>query len=114
MEINQKISNQSPGSDAVAGSPIIFERSIRTEVIAQSGQTVVLGGLISENQTVNDTSVPFFSSIPLVGKLFDSTNDTKDKTELVVLVTPKIIESNDEWDSIRAKFSKQLTELTFK
>lgn len=111
MEIAQKISNQSIGDDSVAGSPIIFERNIKTEVIAESGQTIVLGGLISDQRTVNDTSVPFFSSIPLIGKLFDTKSDTKDKTELVVLVTPKIIESSDEWDAIKAKFSASLSEL---
>ena len=53
---------------------------------------------------MSDTSVPFFSSIPLIGKLFDTNSDSKDKTELVVLVTPRVIESSDEWDDIKAKF----------
>ncbi|SFC52294.1 secretin N-terminal domain-containing protein [Pseudoalteromonas denitrificans] len=111
MEIAQKISNQVKGDSSVAGSPIIFERSISTEVIAQSGQTIILGGLISENRTINDTSVPFFSSIPIVGKLFDSTEDTDDKTELVVLVTPKVIESVEEWENIKLKFSSAFKKL---
>lgn len=111
MEIDQKISNQATGDDSVAGSPVIFERSIGTEVVAESGQTIVLGGLISENRTLNDTSVPFFSSIPLIGHLFDSTSDQGDKTELVVLVTPKVIESTSEWDSIKASFYQEYQEL---
>ena len=104
MEIKQKISSQAEADQSVAGSPVIFERSIGTEVIAESGQTIVLGGLMSENSSVSDTSVPFFSSIPLIGKLFDTNSDSKDKTELVVLVTPRVIESSDEWDDIKAKF----------
>ncbi|WDE13272.1 type II secretion system protein GspD [Thalassomonas haliotis] len=111
MEINQKISNQATGSSSVENSPIIFERTIETEVIAESGQTIVLGGLMSENRTINDTSVPFFSDLPFVGKLFDSKNDTKDKTELVVLVTPRIIESSDEWEDIKARFSGIMADL---
>jgi len=111
MEIEQKISNQTPGDESVAGSPIIFERSLSTEVVAESGQTIILGGLISETTSVNDRSVPFFSSLPFIGKLFDSTSDTKDKTELVVLVTPKVIESTDEWTEIKANFSTNLTNL---
>ncbi|MFD2168193.1 type II secretion system protein GspD [Thalassotalea euphylliae] len=113
MDINQKISNQSPGTDAVAGSPIVFERSIKTEVIAESGQTVVLGGLISDNKSFNDTSVPFFSSIPLIGNLFDSKNDTLTKTELVVLVTPRVIESGDEWEHVKSKFLSSLKAINF-
>jgi general secretion pathway protein D len=105
MQISQSISNSSPGNDAVAGSPIFSQRSIKTEVIAESGQTIVLGGLITDNNSANDTSVPFFSSLPLIGNLFNSTNESKDKTELIVLVTPKIIESSDEWDEIKSKLS---------
>jgi general secretion pathway protein D len=105
MQISQSISNSSPGNDAVAGSPIFSQRSINTEVIAESGQTIVLGGLITDNNSATDTSVPFFSSLPLIGNLFNSTNESKDKTELIVLVTPKIIESSDEWDEIKAKLS---------
>ncbi|PHS21106.1 MAG: hypothetical protein COA85_13405 [Robiginitomaculum sp.] len=111
MEIDQKISNQAKGGSSVAGSPIIFERSISTEAVAESGQTIVLGGLISENRTINDNSVPFFSSIPLIGRLFDSTDDTKDKTELVVLVTPRVIESPQEWDDIKAKLAATFSEV---
>ncbi|MCJ8294470.1 MAG: general secretion pathway protein GspD [Colwellia sp.] len=111
MEISQKISNQAPGDDSVAGSPIIFERTITTEVIAESGQTIVLGGLISDNRTRGNTSVPFFSSLPLIGEFFNTKSDSKDKTELVVLVTPRIIESNDEWQEIKAKLSASFTQL---
>lgn len=112
MEIEQKISNQTAGDESVAGSPIIFERGISTEVVAESGQTIVLGGLISENRTKNKRSVPFFSSIPFLGNLFNAEDDTKNKTELVVLVTPRIIESSDEWEEVKAKFTAQFDSLS--
>ena len=112
MDVVQQISNQQEADESVAGSPIIFERKISTEVIAESGQTIVLGGLISENSSYGKTSVPFFSSIPVIGNLFDGRNDSSDKTELVVLVTHRIIESNDEWDEIRGKFSNVLQRLS--
>lgn len=111
MEINQRISNQATGDATVAGSPIIFERSISTEAVAESGQTIVLGGLISENRTLSDRSVPFFSSIPLIGGLFDGQEDSQDKTELVVLMTPKIIESSEEWQDIKSKLESQFKQL---
>jgi general secretion pathway protein D len=112
MEIDQKISDQADSNESVGGSPIFFERSINTEVVAQSGQTIVLGGLISNKKTVNERNVPFFSSIPLIGGLFEGTSNSKVKTELVVLVTPRIIESSDEWQEIKAKFSSTLSEIT--
>jgi general secretion pathway protein D len=108
MEIAQKISNQAPGDASVAGSPTIFERTFKTEVVADSGQTIVLGGLISTDRTINDRSVPGFSSIPLLGKLFDSVEDTETKTELVVMVTPKVLDSGEEWDLIKSQLEQQL------
>lgn len=110
MEIAQEISNQADGTGA-EGNPIVFERSLQTEVIAADGQTIMLGGLISENSTLGDKTVPFFSTIPLFGKLFDSTNNNKTKTELVVLVTPRIIGSTAEWESVYEQFKQGLNEL---
>lgn len=110
MEISQKISNQADAAGA-QGNPIIFERSLQTEVIAGNGQTIMLGGLISENSTLGDRRVPFFSSIPLFGRLFDGTSNNTAKTELVVLVTPRIVDSTAEWESIYQQFKQGLTEL---
>ena len=110
MEITQKISNQASSSGA-EGNPIIFERSLKTEVIAGNGQTIMLGGLISENSTLSDRRVPFFSSIPLLGRLFDGTDNNTNKTELVVLVTPRIIDSTAEWEQIYSQFKQGMSEL---
>ncbi|WP_206008472.1 secretin N-terminal domain-containing protein [Pseudoalteromonas sp. SA25] len=110
MEITQSISNQASSSGA-EGNPIIFERSLQTEVIAGNGQTIMLGGLISENSTLSDRSVPFFSTIPLIGSLFDGTDNNTNKTELVVLVTPRIVNSTAEWESAYNQFKMSLTEL---
>lgn len=110
MQITQSISNQASSSGA-EGNPIIFERSLQTEVIAGNGQTIMLGGLISENSTLSDRSVPFFSSIPLLGRLFNGTDNNTNKTELVVLVTPRIVGSTAEWDGIYQQFKQGLSEL---
>ncbi|MFT5529045.1 MAG: general secretion pathway protein D [Alteromonadaceae bacterium] len=110
MEITQKISNQANSSGA-EGNPIIFERSLKTEVIAGNGQTIMLGGLISENSTLSDRRVPFFSSIPLLGRLFNGTDNNSNKTELVVLVTPRIVGSTAEWESIYNQFKQGMSEL---
>lgn len=110
MEISQEISTQSEGTGA-EGNPIVFERTLQTEVIAANGQTIMLGGLISENSTLGDRRVPFFSSIPIFGKLFDSTNNNSTKTELVVLVTPRIIGNTAEWESVYDQFKQGLSEL---
>ncbi|BBN80382.1 hypothetical protein PA25_03670 [Pseudoalteromonas sp. A25] len=104
MEISQRISSTSPTSSELEGAPIVAERTIETEVVAESGQTVVLGGLMRENNSINDRRVPGFSSIPILGKLFDSTETGNDKVELIVMVTPKIIESAETWKAVKKEF----------
>jgi len=112
MVIDQKISNQLEVGSTVAGSPSVFERSIRTEVIAESGQTIVLGGLISESTSLKDTKVPILGDLPLIGKLFQAETNSGDKTELVVFVTPRVIESSVEWDDIMSSFRKKLSQIS--
>ena len=108
MTIEQNISNISPDGVDISGSPSIFERKISTEVVAGDGQTVLLGGLISENKSTNANAIPFFGSLPIVGHLFRSDSDSSDKTELVILVTPRIISNVSEWDRIQQSFVKGL------
>jgi len=111
LEIDQQISNTSDSGPSLSGSPSIFERSITTEVIAQSGQTVLLGGLISENASENRTEVPGFARIPGLGRLFQGRSDSTEKTELVIFITPRVIDTVDQWTEIRARISEGLTSL---
>lgn len=111
MTIDQSISNTVDGGVSVQGSPSIFERTLSTEVVADSGQTVVLGGLISENTTNSEATVPGLGRIPVIGHLFRSDSESTDKTELVVLVTPRIIERSDQWDSLKEQFKSQFERL---
>ncbi|MEE2001509.1 secretin N-terminal domain-containing protein [Alkalimonas sp. MEB108] len=111
LEIDQSISNTSSGGPQVAGSPSIFERSIKTEVLAQSGQTVLLGGLISESNTDGNSHVPGISRVPLFGQLFKGAEQRREKTELVIFITPRVIDTVDEWQLIRQTVSEGLTSI---
>lgn len=110
LEINQKISNTTDGG-TLAGSPAIFERSLQTEVLAQSGQTIMLGGLISENTNKSTSKVPFFGDLPGIGALFRSQKDSVTKTELVILITPRVIDQPEHWQQIRQKMDTGLQNL---
>ena len=101
MEISQSISNTVPGASNVDGAPIFFERSVTTEVVARSGESILLAGLISERQNDTSASVPGFAQIPGLGWLFRSDSKGKERTELVVLITPRVIEDPREWNEIR-------------
>ena len=113
MEVDQSISNSVPSSSGASGNPDIFERSLSTEVVARSGQTVILGGLISSNYSQGDSSAPGLGSIPLLGNLFKSASDNQDRTELVMLITPRLIEDLDQWQVIMSDFQQGLKYLYF-
>jgi len=96
LKINQTVSNAQKNTTSDISSPIIFNRSLNTEVILKSGETVILGGLITEDKSRDETKIPFLADIPVLGKLFSTSGDSIDKTELVILVKPTIISNNSD------------------
>jgi general secretion pathway protein D len=92
LEINQEVSEAS--SDAFAsGNVSILQRTVESSVAVQSGETIVLGGLIRESKTSTVTGVPILSKIPLLGKLFSRTVEGVARTELVITITPRVLNS---------------------
>lgn len=94
LEISQEVSL--PGAEPAVGgggNVAIAQRTINSSVIVQSGQTVVLGGLILETTTEGRSGIPFLMDIPLLGKLFSSTSKDTFRTELIVTVTPRVVEN---------------------
>lgn len=104
MEISQTISNSVPGSSGAAGNPDIFERAIETEVISKSGQTILLGGLISEDSNEGENGIPLIRKLPLIGSLASGTSRSKQRTELVMLITPRVISDTSEIEDIKSAF----------
>ena len=102
LEINQEVSEASASGGE---NPLILNRTMDTEVVAASGQTVVIGGLIKESEGRTNSKVPFLGDIPLLKYLFTSTDQGQERTELVVMITPHIIRSTQQIEDIhRAVF----------
>lgn len=96
LDLSQEVSQALPlGDNATGGSPTISNRSIQTSLSLKDGQTVVLGGLISNNDTHSDSGVPLLKDVPVLGNLFKSKDKKKSKTELVLVIVPYIVESDD-------------------
>ncbi len=110
MDIDQDVSN--PGAQpGPTGNVPISKRTIQTQVAVQSGQTVLLGGLIKQNDLVSDSGVPLLSRIPLLGKLFGSTSRSSDRTELLVLITPHVIRNSQEAARITREYQDRFESL---
>lgn len=88
LQINQ----DRPSSKMVLGMPTISTRQITTNILVKSGQTRVLGGIYEINNEVGERRLPYINRIPLLGWLFKQRSSQKNKRELLIFVTPKIIE----------------------
>jgi general secretion pathway protein D len=106
LDLSQEVS--SVGADGVGGSPIFLTRKIDTSVVVAHGQTLALGGMMSDNDSTAETKVPILGDIPLIGNIFKYTSKSKQKTELLILVTPTILISTDDAAKVTDELKKQL------
>jgi general secretion pathway protein D len=111
MQIAQTITDNVPGGSSIQGAPTFFDRAISTEVVARSGQTVLLGGLISDSRTDNSSGLPLIGKIPGLGWLFNSVTKQHDRTELVIMITPRVVETPDEWDMLKGGLERAFEQL---
>ena len=92
LEIEQEISSIAPTSQGVNAVDLITnKRSIKSTILAENGQVIVLGGLIQDDVTQADSKVPLLGDIPLLGQLFRSTKETRIKRNLMVFLRPTVI-----------------------
>ena len=73
-------------------APSIDTREVQSQLLVDNGQTVVLGGIYETEKTNQVTRVPFFSDLPFIGNLFKSSREVDDRSELLIFVTPKILQ----------------------
>ncbi len=88
QEVNDAVANTTSGID----SPEFTTRLIETEVVAPHGATVLLGGIIDTQETVRVDRIPVLGELPVVGPLFSMNRDMVDRTELIITITPTIID----------------------
>ena len=93
LDIAQEISDVVPTTTSGIDSPTIQQRKLSTTVAVRDGETIALGGLIRERNSKSRSGVPLLSKIPALGALFRSTNDAQGRTELIMLITPRVLDS---------------------
>lgn len=91
LDVTQEVSSVRPNNTSGIDSPTIQQLRFTSTVAARSGATIALGGLIQESETSASTGVPGLSRIPGIGAAFRSRNDTVQRSELVIFLTPRII-----------------------
>lgn len=105
LELKQEVSE--PGA-IVGDQPPIFKREVDTVVTANSGQTILIGGLITHNQSESVTKVPWLGDIPYLGALFRTTSESDRSTELIILITPHLIKDQYDAEELTQSFRDRL------
>jgi type II secretory pathway component GspD/PulD (secretin) len=105
MKIGPQISSQSGTLETPQGSeiPLVNSTKVETEVIARNGETIIIGGLRKDDIIRTEKSVPYLSDIPILGNLFSNDSNEEQNTEIVILLTPHIVNSDEDMIDLEKK-----------
>ncbi|GGF23595.1 type II secretion system protein GspD [Aliidongia dinghuensis] len=109
LDISQEVSTPSNTTTSTIGSPTISERKVTSRVVIQDGQTVGLAGLIRDDTSEGNSGIPWLKDIPILGSLLSTQDNNRQRTELLVLITPHVIHDQRDaralTDDLRANLS---------
>ncbi|MDR1007553.1 MAG: type II secretion system secretin GspD [Campylobacteraceae bacterium] len=107
LQIEAKVEDVIDGSGSGSSMPTTTKREVTTRAIVKHGESVIVGGLIRNKKTENDSKIPLLGDIPLIGRLFTHKANIDDQLNIVIVLTPYIVESSDNLSALRS----QLVEL---
>ena len=108
MQIRQEVSQVASATTGGIQSPTFSTRESETTVVVQSGETIVIGGIIDDTVDRSRTGIPFLMDIPVVGRAFRVESDTVRRTELIVLLTPHVVRDRQESRNATEAFKSRL------
>ncbi len=108
LEIEQEVSSVANTTTSGIDSPTISQRKITTTVVVNDGTTLALGGLIQEGNTVTRNQVPGAGDIPILGNIFRSRDDRISRTELLILITPRVVRDGAEARAVTEELRDRL------
>jgi general secretion pathway protein D len=108
LDISQEVSDVATTSSSSIDSPTFSERKVRSHVVVQDGQTIGLAGLISDNVSRGNAGIPYLKDIPVVGSLFGTQTNTRMRTELLILITPHVLQDQRDARSLTQDMREKL------
>ena len=111
LDIDQSVTDVGP-VDAATRQRSFLERNVSSRVAIRSGDSVVLGGLIRDNETEGKSGVPLLMDIPLVGALFSTTTQASTRTELLIFITPRVMEGDEDLRDLNREMRSRMRGLT--
>ena len=110
LKISQQVT-QVIKEESTTGLPTTLKRTAKTTVVIKDKKTIVIGGLVGDSTEVSTSKVPLLGDIPLLGWLFKSTSRSREKTNLYVFLTPRIIRNQVDWSNITKDKKESLGEI---
>jgi general secretion pathway protein D len=111
MDISQEVSDVASTNTSTLDSPTITQRKIDSTIAVQDNETIALGGLIKDSKTRGSSGLPFLSEIPVLGGLFGTKDNKHDRTELIVLITPHVVDNLQKARAVTAELQRKLPAL---
>ena len=111
MEVEQEVSQVPAANNSDPLTPRIRNRKIKSTVAVNSGDTIILGGLIQKNHDKSESGVPFLSEAPVIGSLFGTKSNSQGRTELIVLITPRAVRNSTAARQVTETFRQRLQQL---
>jgi general secretion pathway protein D len=108
MEISQEVSDVASTNTSTLDSPTITQRKIDSTIAVQDNETIALGGLIKNSTTRGSSGLPYLSELPVVGGLFGTKNNKVERTELIVLITPHVIDNLQKARAVTEELRRKL------
>jgi len=107
LDIDQSITDVGP-VDAATGQRSFLERNVSSRVAIRSGESVVLGGLIRDNESEGRSGIPLLMDIPGLGALFSTTNNVSSRTELLIFISPRVLEGVDDLRALNTEMRDRM------
>ena len=108
MDVNQSVSDVLNTTTSTIDSPTFRQRRLTSTISVKSGESILLGGLIQQQDNRSNSGIPFLHELPGIGAFFGTRNNTAGRTELIMLMTPRVIANSEQSRDITGRIERQL------
>ena len=111
LDIEQEVSSVVQTTSSSINSPTIQQRKVQTTVVVNNGEVLALGGMIQDSHSKTSSQIPILGSLPLIGGAFANKDNTVNKTELLVLITPRVVRDGAENRLVTEEYRRKFKEV---
>jgi general secretion pathway protein D len=112
LELEQEVSNVDPNTPVGSTTPTIQQRRVKTQVVVNDNESLMLGGLVKDQTGRQSAQIPVAGDVPILGNVFKDKSDAIIKSELVIMITPHVVRSLSEGREITEEYKRKLLDIS--